>query len=244
MKMTSLNVLAFLFANAFLTSSGYALTVEEVATKLDANCKVISRCSVSLKRFVKSVGASDRILQDFTDEQQVWIDKPSQRIMRRSGNGQQVWDCKNKITIKKVEDGVREEKYDHSIEVATPYPLAYVFYPLYVLNQFEIVEVRDQGGTAIVIGRPLGVVAAQLGQSRTELRVDLNKGVIVQVRTIDVKGRLVEDVRLKAWSWHKSCWIPRHIEKRTYSDRNRLTLRYSLQKVKVNEVDSKFPDLE
>ncbi len=213
-----------------------ALTAEEVLSKLDENARCIASFSLELKSSAKNVGAHGKVLRDFTHQEKVSLSKSSQVVRRKNGDDEQLWDSKNKVQARKVPWGWRKEPYKGTTEQSMPPVLNYVAFPQKLLTRMEIAEVTEKGGRATIVAHPKGFAAKQTGKPRWEVQVDMRKGVIDQIRTINAAGDLVEDVRLQGWVRRGGCWMPRRAVLRRYAARNVVTMRFTLSKVEMNSV--------
>lgn len=220
-------------AAALIPSVSVAVTLDEVTTALASNSAAIQNCSLVLKRSVKNVGARGKILQQFDDQHVFAIDKAAGRVKQTKGGDEQLWDCSKAKYFRKVKGGVSEVNFDRPIAEVIPHPLNYYLDPAHVLGVMDVAEVKGSGSSVVVTGHSRGTKESKGGE-RTEIQVNLARGVVEQVRTYDSQGRLVADVKAEGWTRYGGGWLPKRVRSRRMSTRNALTIWYTLDQVKVN----------
>ena len=229
---------SLLFAvTILLSSSAFSLSAKRIAVKLRDNAEIINSLAVTLERTVYNTGVNGQMHQSFVDEERVWLSKPGRVVKRKVGQDEQLWDCTLKKRARKVSGGVVQAPYEGGVEEALPAILVYVVFPQYVLDRMKISGFTTQANRVILVGRPASLSKEQTGKARWEIAVDMDKGVIVEVRTFDEDGHLVEEVGLTGWLEHEVCWLPSLVIVRRHAARNVLTMRYMWKDLVVNNVN-------
>lgn len=236
-RAAALILTAFLGSIVF-GSSAFALTVERIAVKLNTNAELLTSLAVTLKRTVRNVGAGGIILQSFTDEERVWLSKPGRIVKRKVGQDEQLWDCTEKKRARKVPSGVFEEPYEGTVEEVLPSVLIYVAYPQYVLKQMKISGFTTKSTMVYLVGRRANHLSKHPERARWELGIDLDKGVISEVRTFNAEDQLVERVYLVGWTKQGDCFLPSQIVVERHAAQNILTMNYVLTDLVVNNVNA------
>jgi hypothetical protein len=233
MRIMLLTAASALGAATLIPSASPAVTLDEVTAALQANTAAIQNCSLVLKRSVKNVGAHGKVLQQFDDQHVFAIDKAAGRVKQTKGGDEQLWDCSRGKYLRKVKGGVSEVKFDRPIAEVIPHPLNYYLIPAHVLGVMDISEVKGGGSSVVVVGHSRGTKESKGGE-RTEVQINLARGVVDQVRTYDSQGRLIADVKAEGWTRYGGGWLPKRVRSRRISTRNALTIWYTLDQVKVN----------
>jgi len=214
----------------------YASTADRVAVKLHGNSEIINSLKVTIKRTVKNIGNDGNLLQDFSDEEQVWISKKDRVVKRKIGGDEQTWDCRRKWRARLVPGGTVREPYEGGMQAVMPSLLVYLLFPQYVLDRISVADTRTGGNIIVLIGRPKGFSGKGAGDARWELEIDRAKGVIMAVRTFDLAGRLAEEMQFIGWQEHERCWLPSRVTMRRSSARNDLTIQYELADIETNVI--------
>lgn len=221
-------------AIALIPSLSVAVTIGEVTVALEANSAAIRNCSLVLKRSVKNVGAYGRVLQQFDDQHAFAIDKTARRVKMTKGTDEQLWDCSRGKYVRRVKGGVSEVRFDRPMAEVIPHPMNEFLNAPGVVGVLDVARVEGNGSMVTVIAYPRGTAAQSRGQARTEMTVNLARGVVVAVRTYDAKGVLVADLKVEGWTSYGGGWLPKRVRSRRISTRNALTIWYTLDQVKVN----------
>jgi hypothetical protein len=221
-----------------------ATTAQDVRQRLVSTEQGITSCSLTIRSAIRNIGAGGREIQKVDREERVWVHKPSKQVKRAVGNAEQTWDCAKGKTAKRLGGSIVERTYEYGLEVAIPYPLVYVAFPAYFLNQLAAVSVREEGALVTVVCRPIGSGTGAKGLPRTEVSVDMRKGTIERILVYDGSDREVEDIRMEGWIKFGGCWMPRQVRRRAYGGRNVMVSRYTLSAAETNRVTVRAMSLQ
>jgi hypothetical protein len=211
-----------------------APSAEAVVGKLAASGEKIANLYVQLGLISKNVGSGGRVFQEFADEQEIWFVRESKRMRFKKGGDDQLFDHGKRVMRRRVKGDVREVSYDRPIEECLPAALAYCLYPAYAISLFDQGEVRERGAEVTLTGFPKGLGRDLRGEARSEFDVDVHRNVMKAVRSYDVSGKLVNEVRLLGAQRSGECWLPRQVQIRSFGPSSVAVLTYSLKALKVN----------